>query len=75
MSILAHATLAAPGFDAEKRDLAATAQLEISQAKHTQAQTGCSWTDALRIAHTTDPITAYYRDRNRGGWAQPRRNP
>lgn len=51
MSRLAHATLAAPGFEAEKRDMTATAQLEISQAKRIQQQSGCSWTEALLIAH------------------------
>lgn len=50
MSILAHATLAAPGFEAEKRDMTATAQIEISQAKRIQQMSGCSWTEALRIA-------------------------
>ena len=75
MSILAHATLAGPGFEAEKRAMAATAQHEVRQAKHIQDQTGCTWTEALRIAYANDPITAYYRDRNRGGWAQPRSAP
>ena len=72
MSAIAHATLAAPGFDAEKRAMATTAQHEIAQAKHIQQQTGCAWTEALRIAYSDDSITAYYRDRNRGGWASTR---
>lgn len=72
MSAIAHATYAAQGFDAEKRALAATAQHEIAQAKHIQRQTGCTWTEALRTAYAQDPITAYYRDRNRGGWANPK---
>lgn len=51
MSTLAHSTYAAPGFDAEKRALAAQAQREIVEAKRVQAQHGCTWTEALRIAH------------------------
>jgi hypothetical protein len=51
VSVLAHATYAAPGFDAEKRSLAAQAQREIVEAKRVQAQLGCTWTEALRIAH------------------------
>lgn len=52
MSRLAHATFAAPGFDAEKRALASQAQIEIQQAKEIQARTGCSWTQALKEAYT-----------------------
>ena len=51
MSLLAHSTYGAPGFDAEKRALWHTAQHEITEAKRVQAQTGCTWTEALRIAH------------------------
>jgi hypothetical protein len=51
MSRLAHATYAAPGFAAEKRAQAAQAQHEIREAKRIQAQTGCSWTEALRLAY------------------------
>lgn len=50
MSALAHTTYAAPGFEAEKRALAAQAQHEIREARRVQAQTGCTWTEALRIA-------------------------
>ena len=50
MSALDHAIYAAPGFDAEKRALDAQIQHEIREAKRVQAQTGCTWTEALRIA-------------------------
>lgn len=72
MSRLAHAALGAIGLDAEKRELADTAQREVAQAKRIQQQTGCSWTEALRIARADDPISSYYKDRNRQGWARPR---
>lgn len=51
MSLLAHSTCGAPAFDAEKRALRYRAQQEIAEAKRVQAQTGCTWTEALRIAH------------------------
>ena len=50
MSRLAHATFAAPGFSAEKRQQAAQAQHEIQKAKRIQRETGCTWTEALRLA-------------------------
>lgn len=50
MSRLAHTVYGAPGFKAEKRALAATAQHEVLEAKRIQQQTGCSWTEALRHA-------------------------
>jgi len=75
MSRLAHAALGATGLEAEKRDQAARAQREVEQAKHIQQQTGCSWTEALRIARADDPISSYYKDRNRQGWARPRGDP
>lgn len=50
MSLLAHATYAAPGFEAEKRDLATQAQLVIQQAKKIQMLTRCGWTEALCAA-------------------------
>jgi hypothetical protein len=50
MSLLAHATFAAPGFEAEKRTLAAKIQAEIHEAKNIRAQTGCTWTEALHLA-------------------------
>lgn len=50
MSLLAHSTYGAPGFNAEKRALLRTAQHEIVEAKRVQARTGCTWTEALRIA-------------------------
>ena len=37
--------------DAEKRALRYRAQQEIAEAKRVQAQTGCTWPEALRIAH------------------------
>jgi hypothetical protein len=51
MSKLAHATYAAPGFAAEKKVLAEQAQHEVREAKRIQQQTGCTWTEALRLAH------------------------
>lgn len=42
--------LSESGFNAEKRALRYTAQHEIVEAKRVQAQTGCTWTEALRIA-------------------------
>jgi hypothetical protein len=50
MSILAHATYGASKFDAEKRDLDNRIQFEIAEARRIQQQTGCAWSDALRIA-------------------------
>lgn len=50
MSLLAHSTCGAPSFDAEKRAMRYAAQHEIVEAKRVQAQTGCTWTEALRIA-------------------------
>lgn len=73
MSRLAHATLGAPGLKTEKREQAAQAQHEVVQARHIQQQTGCSWTEALRIARADDPISSFYKDRNRQGWAYPLR--
>jgi hypothetical protein len=51
MTRLAHATAGAPGLDAEKRELADIAQHEIAEARRIQTQTGCSWTEALRLAY------------------------
>ena len=67
MSRLAHATFAAQGFEAERRALDKTVQWEIRRAKAIQAQTHCTWDEALREAR--DPITAYYTDRNNSGQA------
>lgn len=53
MSKLAHSTFAAPGFEAEKRAQASQAQHEILEAKRIQKETGCTWTEALRIAYAT----------------------
>lgn len=55
MSKLAHATHAAPGFDAEKKAGAKQAQHEIKQAKQIQARTGYTWTEALRAAAKKEP--------------------
>jgi hypothetical protein len=51
MSRLAHATYSAPGFAAEKAAQAAQAQHEIREAKRIQRETGCSWSEALRLAY------------------------
>ena len=50
MNSLAHTTYGAQGFKAEKRALAELAQEEIQNAKCIQKQTGCTWTEALRLA-------------------------
>lgn len=50
MSHLAHSTYAAPGFEAEKKALDKQIQAEIAEAKRIQQQTGCTWTEALRLA-------------------------
>jgi hypothetical protein len=50
MSLLAHATFAAKGFDAEKRNLDRVIQDEIAEAHRVQRQVRCSWSEALRIA-------------------------
>lgn len=51
MTRLAHATAGAPGLDAERRELADIAQHEVAEAHRIQAQTGCSWDEALRLAY------------------------
>lgn len=55
MSRLAHATYAAPGFEAEKRALDKVIQAEIREAQRIQRQTGCTWTEALRLAYQGAP--------------------
>ena len=50
MSALAHASLGAPGFEAEKKAAADRAKREIIEARRLQRETGCSWTAALRVA-------------------------
>ncbi len=51
MSLLAHATLAAPHLKAEKKNQAVDAQAEIKEAKRIQAANpGVSWTQALQRA-------------------------
>lgn len=55
MSLLAHAARAARSYDTaadrrERRGLDDKIQDEIREAKQTQAQTGCPWSEALRIA-------------------------
>lgn len=47
---LAHAAIGTSGMEAEKKDQADQAQLEITNARAVQAQTGCSWTEALKQA-------------------------
>jgi hypothetical protein len=51
MSILAHATYGALKFTAQKRNLDRRIQDEIQQALALQQQTGCSWSEALRLAY------------------------
>lgn len=50
MSILAHATYAAPGFEAEKRDLDLRIRHETHEARRIQRHFNCTWTEALHIA-------------------------
>jgi hypothetical protein len=50
MSLLAHATYASRGFDIQKRNLDRRIKDETIEAKNIQKQTGCSWSEALRIA-------------------------
>lgn len=50
MSFLPHTTYAAPRFEAAKRNLDRAIQDEIKEAKRIQAQVGCSWNEALRLA-------------------------
>lgn len=51
---LLHAALIAPGMEREKKALLEQMQLEVRNAKRIQAQTGCSWTEALRAAATRE---------------------
>jgi hypothetical protein len=53
VSLLAHATAGAAGahLERETRALADLAQHEVAEARRIQAQTGCTWTEALRIAY------------------------
>ena len=61
MSRLAHSVYAAPGFAAEKWDLDRRIQMEIREAKSIQHQTGCTWSEALRLAkkdlQEMEPVT------------------
>ncbi|MFN3888116.1 MAG: hypothetical protein ACK4MG_14270 [Aquabacterium sp.] len=50
MSAMAHACLAAPRMDAQRKELDLRIQAEIAEAKRIQQQTGCAWTEALRLA-------------------------
>ena len=50
MSALAHAVYGASGFEAEKRALDAQTQHEITEATRLQTETGCTWSEALRLA-------------------------
>lgn len=50
MSLLAHSTYAAPGFEVEKRNLHNVIQHETAEANRIQRDTGCSRTEALRLA-------------------------
>lgn len=51
MSLLAHATLGAPRMEADRRALDARIRHEVREAKRIQAEVGCSWTEALRLAY------------------------
>lgn len=55
MSRLAHATYAAPGFEAEKRALDATIQHEVAEAQRIRRATGCTWAEAIRLASQPQP--------------------
>jgi hypothetical protein len=50
MNAIAHSTFAAPLMTTEKKALDQVIQAEISEAKRIQAQTGCTWTEALKAA-------------------------
>ncbi len=50
MSLLAHACLMVPGFEAEKRALDQRIQAERWEARRIQQQTGCTWAEAIRVA-------------------------
>lgn len=68
MSILAHTTAAAHGLEAERRAIDATAQWEARRAKIIQAQTHCSWDEALRLARTPIPNTSSVQCRHGKGF-------
>jgi putative SOS response-associated peptidase YedK len=46
----------------EKKEQAAQAQLEITNARALQAQTGCSWTEALKSARAQAPECRIYQN-------------
>jgi len=50
MSRAAHATVAASGLEALRKALDSQIQAEVREAKRTQAATGCTWSEALRLA-------------------------
>jgi hypothetical protein len=50
MSLLAHATCGARGLEPDRKALDKRIQHEITEAKRIQRETGCSWSEALRIA-------------------------
>lgn len=50
MSLLAHLVYGAPRMDVERKGLDARIQFEIREAQRVQTQTGCTWSEALRIA-------------------------
>lgn len=72
MSLLAHACYAARGFEGEKRDLDNRIQAEVCEAKRIHQQTGCAWTEALRLAADMPSLdepadeAVPQRERNRG---------
>lgn len=66
MSILAHATVAAQGLEPQRRALDNKIQWEVRRAKIIQAETHCTWDEALRIARMDGNITDFYTDRAQG---------
>lgn len=50
MSLMAHACRAAIRMESERRDLDQRIQAEVVEAKRIQQQTGCKWSEALRLA-------------------------
>jgi hypothetical protein len=55
MNKIAHSAAAAPRMTALKKALSETIQAEIKEAKRIQAQTGCTWTEALKAAAKQEP--------------------
>lgn len=45
-----HTAIITHGLKPQKRNLAQQMQFDIQEAKRIQKQTGCTWTEALRLA-------------------------